>query len=131
MPRMVRILWLIGFLILIALSGIVLTYRCIQSKLDALKSETVMLPDLSGLKDGIYPGSFKVFPISVELEVLIKNGNLSDIVILKHDSGRGQPAEAIIQDILRTQSLDVDAISGATYSSKVILKAIAQALTSP
>ncbi len=36
----------------------------------------------------------------------------------------GQPAEAIIEDVVEDQSLDVDSVSGATYSSRVILKAI-------
>jgi len=34
----------------------------------------------------------------------------------------------IVDSVIENQSLDVDAISGATYSSKVILKAIENAL---
>lgn len=128
MPRLYRILWIIGFLIVLFLTIGVLTYRNIQSNLDNLKDETVLLPDLRTLKDGTYPGSFKVFPISVELEVTLKNHSLSDIVILKHENRRGQPAEAILGEVLRNQTLEVDTVTGATYSSKVILKAIAQAL---
>ncbi len=37
-------------------------------------------------------------------------------------------AEIITDKVIDTQSLQVDAISGATYSSKTILKAIENAL---
>ena len=40
----------------------------------------------------------------------------------------GEKAEEIIYEVINMQSIDVDTVSGATYSSKVILKAIENAL---
>jgi uncharacterized protein with FMN-binding domain len=47
---------------------------------------------------------------------------------LEHRNGQGEAAEVIPQMVVDAQSLQVDAISGATFSSKVILLAIEDAL---
>ena len=49
---------------------------------------------------------------------------MSDITI-----GNIGPAVAVIDEILKSQSLDVDVVSGATNSSKTIMKAIENALS--
>jgi uncharacterized protein with FMN-binding domain len=41
---------------------------------------------------------------------------------------QGQGAEIIPEKVIEAQSLKVDSVSGATYSSKVILKAIQDAI---
>jgi len=43
---------------------------------------------------------------------------------------KGKPAEAIVDSVVAAQSLQVDIVSGATLSSKCILKAIEVALES-
>ena len=43
--------------------------------------------------------------------------------MLKHITERGKSAESILSDMLDKQSVKVDAVSGATNSSKVIMKA--------
>lgn len=45
-----------------------------------------------------------------------------NIDILEHKNERGKPGEAVINEIVDEQKLDVDTISGATNSSKVIKK---------
>ena len=84
--------------------------------------------DLSSLADGSYIGSYRKFPIEVKVEVKIVDHHIAEIIILKHVSGKGQPAEGVIDDILTSQSLEVDLVAGATYSSKIILLAIYNAL---
>jgi len=64
----------------------------------------------------------------VELTVTVAGGKITAIDIQRHDHGRGAAAEKITDRIIAEQSLQVDTISGATYSSKVILKAIEKAL---
>ncbi|MGD9567751.1 MAG: FMN-binding protein [Sedimentibacter sp.] len=66
--------------------------------------------------------------MSVEVNVYIRNHEIKDINIIKHTNGQGGSAEKITELILQSQSLKVDAISGATYSSKVIIKAVENAL---
>ncbi len=54
---------------------------------------------------------------------------ITGITIVRHDNGKEKPAEAIVDDIIENNSLEVDAISGATYSSNVIKAAVLDALT--
>lgn len=89
----------------------------------------VATPVFSGLADGAYEGFYDGGIVKAEVEVTIAGGTMTAIRILRHDCGTGKPAEAIVDDIVTTQSLDVDVVSGSTYSSKVILKAVEIALT--
>lgn len=89
---------------------------------------SVSTPDLSKLEDGIYTGKMDALVIGATVEVVIKENRIEDIVLTEHKNERGMAAEQIITDVLHEQSLNVDAISGATNSSKVILKAIENAL---
>ena len=63
------------------------------------------------------------------MKVFVKDHKIERIELVKHRNGKGAPAEAITGKVVEAQSLQVDAISGATYSSKVILQAIENALT--
>lgn len=85
--------------------------------------------NLSKIADGTYTGSHKITWITAEVEVSIKNQQIENIKLLKHENDRGAKAEVIPSKVLKAQSLAVDTVSGATSSSKVILKAIENALT--
>jgi uncharacterized protein with FMN-binding domain len=85
-------------------------------------------PDLSNIDDGTYSGTFDAIMISADVSVTISGSKITDIKINEHITDRGQQAERITDDVLSAQSLNVDTISGATNSSKVILKAIENAL---
>ena len=85
-------------------------------------------PDLQKISDGIYTGESKVGPVQVILKVTVQDGTYQSIQIIKHFNGRGKSAEAIVPAVIKAQSLEVDVISGATGSSKAILKAIEDAL---
>lgn len=101
----------------------------IEKDLMKLKDMEIINVDISTLNDGKYQGEFEMFPIKVLLEVTIISQQITDIKIIEHQNGQGANAESITKDIIEKQSLQVDTISGATYSSKAILKAIENALT--
>lgn len=84
--------------------------------------------NLEKVKDGTYKGEYKNFPVKVVVSVKVKNHQITEIKIKKHREGKGEKAEAIIEDVIQAQSLEIDVISGATLSSKCILKAIENAL---
>lgn len=84
--------------------------------------------DLSTISDGKYTGSCDASYIAAEVSVTVKDHKIIDISLLKHKNERGKPAEVILGKVVEAQSLKVDTISGATNSSKVILKAIENAL---
>lgn len=86
--------------------------------------------DLRKVKDGNYTGSFDALYVAAEVSVTVKDHKITNIILLKHKTERGKPAEVIPGKVLKAQSLKVDTISGATNSSKVILKSIENALNS-
>ncbi len=86
--------------------------------------------DLRKIPDGEYEGSYEAFPVMVKVRVSVSNHSITDIKLFKHRNGKGKDAEVIINSIIKAQSVKVDTISGATYSSKVIQKAIEIALLS-
>lgn len=121
-------LWIsLSIILVIGLVGSIGFYL-INDQLKQLVKTPIGTVDLSLLEDGIYKGEYASFPVSVVLEVTIQNHQMTQIVILKHDNGQGKPAEVILSDVIATQSLEVDAIAGATYSSKVILLSLQNAL---
>jgi uncharacterized protein with FMN-binding domain len=118
------VLGVIGFLVI---SGsLFMAYT--QDQLNTLSKTPVKTIDLASISDGTYTGSYSSFPVSVTLEVTVNDHQITQITILKHDNGQGKPAEAIVNTVIEAQSLQVDVVSGATYSSKVILKALEKAL---
>jgi uncharacterized protein with FMN-binding domain len=97
----------------------------------AYKSLTGRMPDLISKPDGKYRGNFDLSgtPVKVILDVTIQDNKIIKIEIVKHScSPIGKKAEKIIDQIIATQNLEVDAISGATASSKAIIKAVENAL---
>lgn len=95
----------------------------------AMPEIRVSTPSFAGLADGAYKGYYDGGMVKAEVAVTISGGAMTAVEILKHECGTGKPAEAIVEDVVVNQNLDVDVISGSTYSSKVILKAIEIALT--
>lgn len=86
--------------------------------------------DLTKIPDGEYEGYYEAFPVMVKVRVSVSKHSIMDIELLKHRNGQGKDAEVILTSIIKAQSVKVDTISGATYSSKVILKAVEIALLS-
>jgi uncharacterized protein with FMN-binding domain len=80
------------------------------------------------VRDGTYEGEQRNDPITAKVEVVVKTGAITAIKVLEHSYGPGHGAEAITDRVIAAQSLNVDAVSGATLSSKVMLKAIEAAL---
>lgn len=126
--KTVKIVLIILFVI--ALFGVAGTFFMSNAdkKLNALYDVRIEDVDLSAVHDGTYEGKHNVFPISVKVEVTVKGNKIIGINLIKHFNGQGSAAEAIPEKVVKSQSLQIDAVSGATLSSKVILLAIRDAL---
>lgn len=124
-----RSLWLA---VLLVIAGFVIAAMGLmvytERNLEKLANAVIRDIDITALADGIYTGGYSMFPVSAEVRVTVKGQRITGIELLEHNNGRGAPAEVIPSCVVEAQSLDVDAVSGATYSSKVILKAIENAL---
>jgi uncharacterized protein with FMN-binding domain len=125
-----RYIVLIVLALLLIVGGI--TVRSFMMKteegLEKLSSLTIKDPNLNLLTDGIYKGEYETFPVKVKVEVHIKDHKIETIVLVEHRQGRGKDAEALLKQIVDQQSVELDAVTGATYSSMIILKAVEQAL---
>lgn len=85
--------------------------------------------DLTQTADGIYTGGCDNGLVKVQAEVTVQNHEIVKVRLLKHTNGLGGAAEAITDTVVQYQSVELDAVSGATMSSKTILKAVENALS--
>lgn len=118
---------LLVVMLLIVLAGAALM-ASMAKELAPLNDVVIDTLDLTVVQDGTYDGNYQAGPIDVALKVTVADHQITHIDLIKHFNGQGGPAEAILADVIDAQSLQVDAITGATYSSKVILLAIEDAL---
>lgn len=126
--RKKRGLWIIAILIVLCLVGGSIYLIKVWNYQKTVKSLTYSDIAIEDIESGIYIGECNVDFIYAKVAVTVENGAITQIEILEHKNERGTPAEKIIDDILQQQSIDVDAVSGATNSSKVIKKAVENAL---
>lgn len=85
----------------------------------------------ANLKDGVYRGEAKGFAARIVSEVKINNGNVIEINVIDHHESKGWYDEVFMvlpREIIKKQSLEVDAISGATKTSKGLIRSIESAL---
>jgi uncharacterized protein with FMN-binding domain len=115
----------------LAAAILVVTHIAEKQMEEIMQTPSDLVIDLNDIEDGVYVGEVKTIPIHVIVKVTIKNHQIVEIKIIEHRSGQGEPAEVIVEDIIAYQSLNVDLISGATYSSKVIILAVYKAVNYP
>ncbi len=85
--------------------------------------------NIATLKDGLYQGSADC-GFEYQLELGVRDGRLSTARVLRNrDAHYARIAEAVLTRVERRQSLQVDAITGATTTSKCLLRAAQNALT--
>jgi uncharacterized protein with FMN-binding domain len=87
--------------------------------------------DLTKIEDGVYEGEFSGGRWKNKLEVTIQDHRIDDIKLIKASSTAGMDdiGEKIFQKVKEKQSLEVDAVSGATVHTKAVLKSIENALS--
>ena len=93
-----------------------------------IKALRIQAVEFSGVKDGMYEGFHDGGLVNARVRATMRGGKMADLKLLEHDHGPFHGADAIVFKVLESQSLNVDAVSGSTASSKVILKAIEKAL---
>ena len=103
---------------------VVLTATCSTAP---LRKEPV---NISRIPDCVYAGSAGSWPNKAEVRVSVREGRMTDIALVRHRaSWIGRKAELVIlRRIIEKQSADVDAVTGATNSSRVIMHAVHDAL---
>lgn len=84
--------------------------------------------DLETVEDGTYIGEYDAGYVYAKVKVIVYNHTITDVELQKHVTERGKTAEVITDVMVKKQSVEVDAVSSATNSSKVIMKACENAL---
>lgn len=85
---------------------------------------------LDGVADGTYTGTAKGFKGDITLEVTVAGGKITAITAVEQNetADRWEKATAVINQILETQTVRVDTVSGATVTSDAIMQAVQNAL---
>ncbi len=103
-----------------------------QLHLQELRTVDIVDEDVSLLPDGSYQGEARCGGARYRVEVDIEGGELRALRVLERpDSFYAYLAERLVGRILDAQSPAVDAITGATTSSKCLLQAVERALGAP
>lgn len=97
--------------------------RQAEQRLDA-----VPVTRISAVEDGIYEGEAETALVKVTVLVTVADHQIRDIQLTRHENGRGAPAEAMLAEMVRQNTSEVDTVSGATMSSKTIRAAVRNAL---
>lgn len=92
---------------------------------------TTEVPE-GGYKDGTYQGSGTGFGGTITVQVTVSDGKITAVDILSASGETGSyfaSAQGVVSKVLSSQSPNVDAVSGATYSSNGIIQAVQNALS--
>ena len=84
-----------------------------------------------GYADGVYTGTGEGYRGEVTVQVTVENGAISDITLVsKADDEKffSSAWDGVTGAVIAAQSAEVDAVSGATFSSNGIMEAVADAL---
>ncbi|SFE80474.1 FMN-binding protein [Peptostreptococcus sp. D1] len=84
----------------------------------------------SRLNDGTYEGSGRGFKGDINVSVKVSNGKIESIAVTNHsdDEPYITDAKSILSRIVSNQSVKVDSVTGATFSSNGIKTAVKNAL---
>ena len=84
-------------------------------------------------KDGIYTGQAQGYGPGLKVSVEIKNNTIINVKVTDHNEVNSRfystPIKQIPLEIIDSQSVDVDTISGATFTSIGIINAVNDALS--
>ncbi len=84
--------------------------------------------DLTNVADGVYTGAYGKEVLFAKLQVTVAAGQIADIQVLEPSNGLGKAANQMISSVLSAQSLQVDIVTGASATSKLVLRTVEEAL---
>lgn len=129
-----------GIVAVAVMAGLLYAGTFVTAKLDEerneaqLQEEIVVDPSVATKKytDGTYEGSGTGFRGDMKLSVVVKDGIISAVSVVSSDDDAEffeKAMNQIVPQIIQTQSAEVDAVSGATYSSDGIIQSVKSALS--
>jgi uncharacterized protein with FMN-binding domain len=119
-----------GWVVLLGLS--VLVFCCCSYESESSRIRNLQIPDvdLSRIDDGKYTGRVEHHDNTYELALTVAAHEVTEIQVLSCEGDEYDIQALVVLDrVITEQSLTVDAVSGATKSSKLYLMAAYNALT--
>lgn len=115
---------IILIILLVSLSG------CGSQEKTRVRQMKIQDVDLSNVRDGEYVGSFSYGGFDYRVKTTINGHKITNIEILHNrNTKHAKRAEGVVPEMLEKQTPNVDAISGATTTSKALMKAVENSLT--
>ncbi len=128
MKKVIVVLCSIVILVIVGVAGI---FASMTIKTNSAVKKQVNYPvAMEKVADGTYLGQSDGGMVQVEVAVTVKNHRIEGIELIRHENGKGAAAEAIISEMVAKNTYEVDVVSSATISSKTIMNAVNNALTS-
>ncbi|MCL2169889.1 MAG: FMN-binding protein [Defluviitaleaceae bacterium] len=115
----------IGILVIVLVSAVIALYP------RAMRDVTLEGVDLAGVADGSYTGAFEQGRFSNELTVHVANGRITGIDIIDNVALAGitGASDEVFARVMAAQDTIIDAVSGATMTTRAYLMAIEDALS--
>lgn len=116
---------------IVILVSIIIAIALFNSGMKEIKSLKIKNVALSELKDGDYSGNYKKGRWTYSVSVSIKNHSIIQIKVLdkKMNEMFNEINIKIADKVIKEQSLLIDTVSGASVTTKAMLKAIENALS--
>jgi len=117
-----------GFVMMVVLT--VMSAGCADSEeLARVRAMQISDVDLTGAADGSYPGEFTYGKFKYVVMTTIDRQRITGIdVLANRNEWHARKAEQVIPRIIEAQTPNVDAVTGATTTSKALMKAVEQSL---
>lgn len=126
MKKALIIIGIIIGVIVIAIGGVAIV---MGNGLEATTQLSIGAIDPSAVPDGTYEGEYGGGRFANKVAVTVEHGKITSIEVLNTVTfEREEVTQKLINDVIASQSTDVDAVSGATVTTKAYLKAIENAL---
>jgi uncharacterized protein with FMN-binding domain len=118
------------FMSALSLATVLCLCGCMSEEIRAVRVMRINNVDISRVRDGSYEGSFSYGSFNYLVRTTVKKNRIVKVEILKNrDTKYARMAERVAERVLEKQTPDVDAITGATTTSKALLKAIEYSLS--
>jgi len=115
---------------LVALACLAAISSCMAPNATDVRQMPIYDVDLATVPDGAYEGSFEHKGFTYEVRTTVAGRRIVKIDVLKNrTSSYARKAEGVIPRVIAKQTPNVDAVTGATKSSKILLKAVENSLT--
>lgn len=123
---MIVILSILGVLVVVGAGGVFY----ITNGLEAGENLAINPVDLTAIEDGTYAGVYQAGRWSNEVAVSVADHQIANIAVVKTVTiDDPELTSTIINNVIKNQNTTVEAVSGATVTSKAYLKSIENALT--